>query len=110
MFGLFKDIFGKSSQSARAEAVVTPTGAGSFKMVVEDIFAIGGRGVVLTGTVEQGSVSVGDSVMVNEVSAVVSGVEAFNKQLTSVSQGQSAGILFTDLSKEQVPQGAVITK
>jgi elongation factor Tu len=41
-----------------------------FRMTIEDVFAIRGRGTVATGRVESGLLRVGDEVRVNDTLAV----------------------------------------
>ncbi len=53
-------------------------------MPIEDVFTITGRGTVVTGRVERGSVKVGDTVQIvglmeEKKQTVVTGVEMFRK-------------------------------
>ena len=92
---------------------VVPTGDGSFRMPVEDIFTISGRGTVVTGRVESGTVRVGMQVNVVRDGGVattttVTGVEMFRKVLDSASAGDNVGLLLKGLSKEQLHAGDLI--
>jgi translation elongation factor EF-Tu-like GTPase len=83
-----------------------------FSMKIMDVFAITGRGTVLTGQVATGSVAVGDLVCVplqnGETAALgVDGIEMFRKVLDRAEQGQMVGIL-VDVDKKQVQKGALL--
>jgi translation elongation factor EF-Tu-like GTPase len=82
-----------------------------FRLTVDDVFFIRGRGTVVTGEVEVGSIRVGDEVQVGyRTSAVrVDGIEAFRKRLDEAQAGQMIGLLLTSLSKDDVNRGDVIS-
>jgi translation elongation factor EF-Tu-like GTPase len=91
----------------------SPTGGASFRLPVEDVFSIRGRGTVVTGRVEAGTVRVGLPVQVVRAGAVVAstkvtGVEMFRKVLDSATAGDNVGLLLADLTKEQVQQGDLV--
>jgi elongation factor Tu len=84
----------------------------SFRMTVEDVFSIAKRGTVVTGKIEHGTLKVGDEVLIQgsngERKAVVAGIEIFRKILPQASAGDNVGILFKDVSKQDVQSGDVI--
>ncbi len=99
--------------TSAAGAPVVPTGDGSFRMPVEDIFSITGRGTVVTGRVASGTVRVGMQVNVVRDGGVaftteVSGVEMFRKVLDTATAGDNVGLLLKGLSKEQLHSGDLI--
>jgi len=83
-----------------------------FLMPVEDIFSIEGRGTVVTGRVERGSVKVGEEIEIvgikDTTKTTVTGVEMFNKQLDAAQAGDNAGILLRGTKKEDVHRGQVL--
>jgi elongation factor Tu len=83
-----------------------------FLMPVEDIFSIEGRGTVVTGRVERGTVKVGEEIEIvgikDTVATTVTGVEMFNKQLDQAQAGDNAGILLRGTKKEDVHRGQVL--
>jgi elongation factor Tu len=85
-----------------------------FMMPVEDVFSIKGRGTVVTGRVERGSVKVGDAVEIvglRETRAtVVTGVEMFHKTLDSADAGDNAGALLRGIERDDVERGMVLAK
>jgi elongation factor Tu len=79
-------------------------------MTVDDVFFIRGRGIVVTGKVEEGVVRVGDKVHVGEREPMrVDGIEAFRKVLDQGEQGMNIGLLLRKLDRGDVKAGDVIT-
>ena len=87
---------------------------GDFLMPVEDVFSISGRGTVVTGRVERGIVTVGDSVEIvglRETSkTVATGVEMFRKLLDEGRAGDNVGVLLRGTKKDEVERGQVLSK
>jgi elongation factor Tu len=85
-----------------------------FLMPIEDVFSITGRGTVVTGRIEQGKVSVGDTIeivgLTNTASTTVTGVEMFRKLLDDAQAGDNVGVLLRGTKKEDVERGQVLTK
>ncbi len=86
-----------------------------FLMPVEDTMSITGRGTVVTGRVERGTVKVGEEVeIVGLVSVakktVVTGVEMFRKTLDQAVAGDNIGCLLRGVDKEEVERGQVLSK
>ncbi|MBX4198900.1 elongation factor Tu [Candidatus Parcubacteria bacterium] len=85
-----------------------------FLMPIEDIFSIEGRGTVVTGRIERGTVKVGEEVDViglrDTQKTTVTGIEMFNKQLNEGLAGDNAGILLRGVKKEDLSRGQVIAK
>ena len=85
-----------------------------FLMPIEDIFTISGRGTVVTGRVERGTVKIEDEIeivgMRPTVARVVTGIEMFNKELDSGMAGDNVGILLRGTKKEEVERGQVLAQ
>ncbi|MBI2605254.1 MAG: elongation factor Tu [Deltaproteobacteria bacterium] len=85
-----------------------------FLMPVEDVFSISGRGTVVTGRVERGSVKVGEEVEIiglrPTAKTVVTGVEMFRKLLDQGEAGDNIGALLRGTKKEEVERGQVLAK
>jgi elongation factor Tu len=83
-----------------------------FRMTVEDVFSIAKRGTVVTGKIEGGTLKVGDEVVIQgkngERKTVVSGIEVLRKIASQANTGDSVGILFKDISKQDVQSGDVV--
>ena len=85
-----------------------------FLMSIEDVFTIKGRGTVVTGRVERGTLKVNDEVEIVGIrptqKTVATGIEMFRKQLDSAEAGDNAGVLLRGISREQVERGQVLAK
>jgi len=80
-------------------------------MPVADVFSISGKGVVITGQVKSGSVSVGDAVCLNSGVGplTVDGIEVFRKVVDSATAGMNVGLLLSGLAKGDAEPGAMVT-
>ena len=85
-----------------------------FLMAVEDVFSITGRGTVATGRVERGSVKVGDNIEIigytDTKTAVVTGLEMFQKTLDEAFAGENVGVLLRGVQKSEIERGMVLAK
>ncbi|MCH7663368.1 MAG: elongation factor Tu [Chloroflexi bacterium] len=86
-----------------------------FMMPVEDVFSIKGRGTVVTGRIERGTININDPVDIvglrEEVgSTVVTGVEMFHKQLDQGIAGDNAGLLLRGVDRDEIERGMVLAK
>ena len=81
----------------------------SFYMPIQEVFNIIGRGVVVVGKVEKGSIKVGDQVMVNGVICTVMEIESFLMKLQEAQVGDQVGIALRGIEREQVAKGYVLT-
>ena len=86
-----------------------------FMMPVEDVFSIKGRGTVVTGRIDRGLVTVGESVDIvglqeKTTSSTVTGVEMFHKLLKQGQAGDNVGLLLRGIDREMVERGMVIAK
>ena len=86
-----------------------------FLMPIEDIFSITGRGTVVTGRIETGTIHVNDPAEIvgfndKPKNTVVTGVEMFRKLLDQGEAGDNVGLLLRGIDKKEVKRGAVIAK
>ena len=86
-----------------------------FLMPIEDIFSITGRGTVVTGRLETGTIHVNDPAEIvgfndKPKSTVVTGVEMFRKLLPQGEAGDNVGLLLRGIDKKEVKRGEVIAK
>ena len=84
-----------------------------FLMPIEDVFTITGRGTVVTGRVERGTVKVGDKVEIVGLEddikeSVVTGTEMFHKTLEYAEAGDNVGCLLRGITKKEVERGQVL--
>ena len=85
-----------------------------FLMPVEDVFSISGRGTVVTGRIEKGTIKVGETVEIvgfgDTKTTTVTGVEMFRKEMEQGQAGDNCGILLRGIKKEDVERGQVLCK
>ena len=86
-----------------------------FLMPIEDVFSITGRGTVVTGRIERGTIHVNDPVELvgfeeKAKTSVVTGVEMFRKLLDQGEAGDNVGLLLRGIDKKEVRRGEVVAK
>ena len=85
-----------------------------FLMPIEDVFGIKGRGTVVTGRVERGSLKVGEDVEIvgfgDVKKTVATGLEMFHKMLDTTEPGDAVGILLRGVEREDVERGQVLAR
>jgi len=84
-----------------------------FLMPIEDVFTISGRGTVVTGRVERGTLQRGSEVEIVGLAAqsrrtVVTDVEMFRKSLDQATAGDNVGLLLRGIEREEVERGQVV--
>jgi elongation factor Tu len=82
-------------------------------MPIEDVFSIEGRGTVVTGRVERGTVKMGEEVEIVGIKdtrkVTVTGVEMFHKEIEGQA-GDNVGCLLRGIKREEVERGQVLAK
>jgi elongation factor Tu len=86
-----------------------------FLMPIEDVFSISGRGTVVTGRVERGTLKVGEEVEIvglreEPIKTVATGIEMFRKILEEALPGDNIGVLLRGVGKDEVERGMVVAK
>lgn len=85
-----------------------------FLMPVEDVFTIQGRGTVVTGRIEKGTIKLNEEIeivgMKDTMKTTVTGIEMFRKEMDEGQAGDNAGILLRGIKKEEVQRGQVLVK
>jgi elongation factor Tu len=86
-----------------------------FLMPIEDVFSIKGRGTVVTGRVERGTLAKGEEIDIVGLreaiqKTTVTGIEMFHRELDSAVAGDNAGILLRGTTREEVERGMVLAK
>ncbi|MCS7178959.1 MAG: elongation factor Tu [Anaerolineae bacterium] len=84
-----------------------------FLMPIEDVFSIKGRGTVVTGRVERGTLLPMQEVEIvglrdKPIRTVVTDMEMFRKKLDRVVAGDNAGLLLRGIGKDEVSRGMVV--
>jgi elongation factor Tu len=85
-----------------------------FLMPIEDVFSISGRGTVVTGRIERGTVNVGEEVEIVGLretrKTTCTGVEMFRKLLDQGEAGDNVGCLLRGVGRDEVERGQVLAK
>lgn len=86
-----------------------------FLMSIDSSLNIAGRGVVVTGTVEQGKAKVNDEVHMIGIkrkhsATTITGIETFHKQLDTAEAGDNVGMLLRGVTKDQIKRGMCLAK
>lgn len=85
-----------------------------FLMPVEDVFSIAGRGTVVTGRIEQGTIKPGEDISIVGRKPIdkinVTAIEMFRKTLDSAQAGDNVGCLLRGIKRDDVTRGEVACK
>ena len=85
-----------------------------FLMPIEDVFGIKGRGTVVTGRVERGTLKQGEEIEIIRSGdvrrTVATGLEMFHKLLDSTEAGDAVGILLRGVDRDEVERGQVVVR
>lgn len=85
-----------------------------FLMPIEDVFTITGRGTVVTGRAERGTLKINSEVEIVGIRPIqkttVTGIEMFHKQLDEAWAGENCGLLLRGLNRDDVERGQVVVE
>jgi len=85
-----------------------------FLMPIEDVFTITGRGTVVTGRAERGTLKINSEVEIVGIrptqKTTVTGIEMFHKQLDEAWAGENCGLLLRGTKREDVERGQVVVE
>ena len=83
-----------------------------FLMPIEDVFTITGRGTVVTGRAERGTLKLNSEVEIVGIRPIqkttVTGIEMFHKQLDEAWAGENCGLLLRGTKRDEVERGQVV--
>lgn len=83
-----------------------------FKMAIDNVFSITGRGTVVTGRIEKGTIRLNDELDIlglkKDVQTTCIGLEFFHKTLTEAEAGENIGILVRGIKKHDLARGQVV--
>ncbi|MBR2674955.1 MAG: selenocysteine-specific translation elongation factor [Mogibacterium sp.] len=82
-----------------------------FRLPVDRVFTMQGFGTVVTGTLMDGSVSLGQEVLINPkgTKAKIMGIQTYGKETETAFAGQRTAINLSGVSKENIDRGDVIS-
>lgn len=86
-----------------------------FRFTVEKLYTLPGRGTVVTGRVEEGTIPVGASIGFlgpegKWVTGVVAAIEVSQRLVEEAQAGQTASMLLEGIAKKQLQPGIVLTE
>ncbi|GGZ00040.1 elongation factor Tu-3 [Streptomyces olivaceoviridis] len=81
-----------------------------FLLPVENVLTITGRGTVVTGAMERGTLRLGDRVTVlgADTDTVVTGIETFGKPMEEAQAGDNVALLLRGVPRDAVRRGHVV--
>lgn len=92
---------------------ISQAGQSAFSLKIEDVFNISGRGIVAVGTVESGTVRVGDIVEISgagkpTIRAPITGVEMLRRKVDGAKAGDNVGLLLGEVKREDLARDMVM--
>ena len=88
--------------------------SGNFLLPIEDVFSISGRGTVVTGRIERGSIKLGEEIEIVGIretkKTICTGVEMFRKLLDYGKAGDNVGILLRSIKRDEIERGQILSK
>jgi elongation factor Tu len=85
-----------------------------FRLSIEDVFTISGRGTVVTGRISQGKIKIGEEIEIiglnKSSNYIVTGLEMFNKLLDVAEAGENVGMLLRGAKREDIERGQFVIK
>ena len=103
------------NETVSSDTNVTYDENGTFLMAIEDVFTITGRGTVVTGRIERGTINLNDTVQIiglnDEIkTTTVTGIEMFRQTLDTAKAGDNVGLLLRGIERSEVERGQVLAK
>ena len=83
-----------------------------FRLPVDRIFTKAGFGTIVTGTLMDGSVSVGEEVRIypEDIPVKVRGIQTYGSDVETALAGQRTAINLTSVRKDDIPRGDVVAR
>ena len=113
---LFNGLFDDDTFDTNAPNTdLTNDKTGAFLMPINDVFSISGKGTVVTGRIERGTISIGDTIQIiglnhDIITTTVLKIEYMKKELDSAKAGDVVGIVLKDVSKDDIEIGQVLAQ
>ncbi len=91
-----------------------PLDAAGFRMVVEDVFYIAGRGVFVTGRISAGELRVNDPIVImrrgrRRAATVVEAIEQSHERLDQAKTGDTVGLQLAEITRREITSGDILT-
>lgn len=108
LFSLFHRHSPRDTDGQKSWATPRDTEDGSF--IIQDVFVITGRGPVFTGVMSEGSIRVGDEVLIDSpnsslaaLSGTVTAIETHHHKSMNIQSGDTAGLFINNIRVEDLP-------
>lgn len=111
-------LLAKARAQAESNAVPAsrraPMAPASFRMVVEDVFYIAGRGVFVTGRISAGEIRVNDPIVIlhrgrRRATTVVEAIEQSREKLDRAGTGDTVGLQLAEITRREITSGDILT-
>jgi translation elongation factor EF-Tu-like GTPase len=107
------DMAQSTAESSASDDARLDAGSAAFRLTVADVLVIRGRGTVVTGVVESGTIRVGSPARLERsgqlvVHTVVAGIEKFRSTVEEAQAGENVGVLVPHLDRASVLAGDVL--
>lgn len=82
-------------------------------MAIDEIFSISGRGTVVTGKIEKGTINLGNDIEIigsKIIKTTCTGLEMYHKFLDTAHAGENVGVLIRGVKKEDIKRGNLVIK
>jgi elongation factor Tu len=85
-----------------------------FLMPVEDVFSISGRGTVVTGKIERGTIKIGEELEIiglapEPTKTICTGIEMFHKILDYAEAGENVGVSLRGIKRTDIARGQILS-
>jgi Elongation factor Tu domain 2 len=86
----------------------------SLKMPIDEVRSIPGRGTMVAGTIQQGAIETGDSVVIvapgtkKRISSVATALQVLGKLVDRAEAGNTVGVLLAKVKREDVARGHLL--
>lgn len=104
----------QTTSGAAALAGQSPRSGAGFRMMVDHVYFIPGRGVFVTGQISIGEVRVSDPIAImhkgrHRFTTIVDAIERHSEPLELASAGESVGLLLAEINRREICSGDVLT-
>ena len=83
-----------------------------FRMFVQDVFHVRGRGTVVTGSVDHGALAVGDVVELRGPGYArmveIAAIERYRRPVDQAVAGELVGLVLKEIGKDEVQRGDLL--
>ena len=104
----------KSKESQNVKTVKGKEDSTAFRMYIEDVFDVPGKGLTATGRVDNGHIKAGDTLDLIDIdgnyrTVTCTGIEGFRKLIDTAKKGDNIGILLSGITHNEVTRGMLLT-